>query len=583
MNIATRQVVVKCLLALLCLIGGAAVADVRTFVDPKVLDETETLRLTLRLEGAQQADAPDLSPLEADFEVLGSSSSSQYRSINGQVRAWVEYQINLRPRRSGTLSIPALAFGGEYSDPTQVEVRALDPVLRQEIDRMVFFETEVTPDPVYVQAEIKVVRRLFYATSGGVQMYSELPGAPEIADAIVIPLSNAESLRTRRNGIDYNIVEQRFAVYPERSGSITIPAVSLTSSVRVLKDGRMRRSGIRVSSLAHSVTVLPIPAEYPSTAPWLPATAVELSQTISPQTGLETGTPLTRTLRAQVTGNVSSAIAPIGPSTAAANALANGYFREYPQAPETTDVVRESTNIGSRQELSSLLPLQPGLVEIPAQTLTWWDTANARVQVASASAITLNIAGETIATNATAALDSRSSADSVAADDAQTVAEPGLVTRVDPLRHWRWLLLIAGAFALALGLFRWLRSKPHWHPSSLLTGRSRAARKLNVALLRRQLEQQLEDHPEQASARRTALLSTVADARQTAGADAAKVLNANPTSAPVLRALDALCYAAQPNVQGPTNEQILTAFDACLPKHKRRPASALPPLYPSPG
>ncbi|MGI9326522.1 MAG: BatD family protein [Pseudomonadales bacterium] len=581
MKLPKHAIAVRCYLTLLCLFSAAAVADVRTFIDPKVLDETETLRLTLRLDGAQRADAPELAPLEADFEVLGSSSSSQYRSINGQVQAWVEYQINLRPRRSGTLTIPALAFGGEYSDPTEVEVRALDPVLRQEIDRMVFFETEVTPNPVYVQAEIKVVRRLFYATSGGVQMYSELPGAPEIADAVVIPLSNAESLRTRRNGIDYNIVEQRFAVYPERSGSITIPAVSLTSSVRVLKDGRMRRSGIRVSSQAHTVTVLPIPAEYPSAAPWLPATAVELSQTISPQTGLETGTPLTRTLRARVTGNVSSAIAPIVASTATANAPADGFFREYPQAPETTDVVHESTNVGSRQELSSLLPIQPGIVEIPAQTLTWWDTSNARVQVARANAVTLNIAGERIATNTTGAVDSEPNSESVSTQDSQTVAEPALVTRVNPLRHWRWLALAAALIAAGLLLFRWVRRHPQRRRSAWLASRSRAAKKLNVVLLRRQLQQQLENHPEQASARRVALLRAVAAARHGHSADAAKALNADTTSAPVLQALDALCYAAQPNALNPSDEQILIAFDASVPKHKRRPASVLPPLYPS--
>ena len=42
---------------------------------------------------------------------------------------------------------------------------------------MVFFQTQLSRNPVYVQAETVLLRRLFY--SQGVQIYSDLPGIRE--------------------------------------------------------------------------------------------------------------------------------------------------------------------------------------------------------------------------------------------------------------------------------------------------------------------------------------------------------------------------------------------------------------------
>ena len=207
---------------------GAA-GEVHVWFEPRVVDELDSITLNVRATETQLPDAPDLSVLEADFEILGTQTTSQRRSVNGNVESWVDYQYTLRPRRSGEIAIPPIRVGDQYSAATTVIVRALDPTLKRSIARMVYFETELTENPVYVQAQTVFVRRLYYAS--GVQLYSDLPGIPDVANAVIVPLGETRSSSTLVEGTRYGVIEQRFAIFPEQSGQLIVPESAITSSV----------------------------------------------------------------------------------------------------------------------------------------------------------------------------------------------------------------------------------------------------------------------------------------------------------------------------------------------------------------
>lgn len=578
------------LLALALCLASTAMAQVRTFVDPKTLDETESLRLTLRLDGTRTAPAPDLAPLEKDFEVLGSNNSSQYRSRNGRVQAWVEYQISLRPRRTGRLTIPSLTFGGERTEAVSINVRPLDPALRAEIDRMVFFETTVSAEEVYVQAELVYERRLYYATSGGVQMYSDLPGTPEVADAVVLPLGDPVSSTEQRDGIGYGVVAQRYALYPERAGTLTVPGVALTSSVRVLKNGRSRRSGVRVDADPVTVTVLPIPASYPADAPWLPARSVNLSQTVEPQSGWQTGDTVQRVLRAEVTGNVGSAIPPLaGPSDDAALAAAG--LRSYPEPATTRDQVLGISNLGVREERAGLVALQPGAMKLPTATLTWWNTELRRVERSATNVVQALISGNPVV-DASTASDEPQATDAGAAQSAPTP----LSRPAQPLLPWPWLLTtLALVCALFLG---WQRRHRWWPALSGQLAKLRApyrSRRQSIGALNRDLTAALGASSPRKW--RSTLIETTVRATGLSEAHAAARLRAGPRGTTVMQALDEAGYGPESELQSeprwPTAEAVQAAFqEACNDKEptgRTRPwwqlasssrATALPPLYP---
>ncbi len=368
------------------MLPGALRAELQARIEPRVVDELDTARLIVRATGGRDLAEPDLSALQADFEVLTTQRASQYRSVNGRVESWVEYQILLRPRRAGELVVPPIRIGTESTPPLSLEVRSMAPDLRDTLDRMVFFETELSANPVYVQAETVLIRRLYYAS--GAQIYSDLPGMPDIPDAVVLPLGETTSTATIRDGQRYGVIEQRFAIYPERSGTLTIPAIAVTSSVRLESGGRIRRSGVRIATEPMTVEVLPIPAEYPPEHPWLPARQVTLTDTWEPSRGrIDVGEPVTRTLRADVTGNVSSVIPPL------AAELPAGHFRSYPEPPDLEDDSTGGSLRGTRTQSYAVMATAPGNVTLPSGELVWWDVTARQVRVARTPPRSLEITG----------------------------------------------------------------------------------------------------------------------------------------------------------------------------------------------
>lgn len=374
------------LLALLAWLPAAASAELRASVEPSIIDELDHARLTIRITGSRDTGGLDLQPLEHDFEVITTQTASQYRSVNGRVESWVEYQIMLRPKRAGELTIPPIAVGTDFTRALTLQVRGLDAELRHAINRMAFFETELTTNPVYVRAQTVMIRRLYYSSAA--HIYSDLPGFPEIADAVVTPLGQATSTTTVRDGQRYGVIEQRFAIFPEQSGTMTIPAVSMTSSVRLETAGRTRRSGVRIATDPVQLEVLPIPAEYPANQPWLPAENVLISEVWEPtSTHMEVGDPVRRVLRTRVAGNVSSIIPPLDPS------LPESHFQSYPEPAELMDDADGARVNGSRVQSYDLIATAPGAVSIPAVEMVWWDVAGHQVRTSRAPARSLRITG----------------------------------------------------------------------------------------------------------------------------------------------------------------------------------------------
>ncbi|MBY0278536.1 BatD family protein, partial [Candidatus Binatia bacterium] len=76
-------------------VARAAAGSLEASITPKVVDDGDTVRLTLRLRGDAPAAGPDLSPLQRDFDVLGSQQSQRVSIVDGEVDATRELEILL--------------------------------------------------------------------------------------------------------------------------------------------------------------------------------------------------------------------------------------------------------------------------------------------------------------------------------------------------------------------------------------------------------------------------------------------------------------------------------------------------------
>ena len=236
-------------------------AELSTRLSSNSIEELESLRLVIRDHGSQQTETLDLSELQNDFHIMGNNTSKQYQYINGRSQSWVDYQITLQPKRTGTLAIPPIKVGSQSTKPLSVSVVPLAPATRQKIDELVFYEQTFSTLDAYVQGQILMRRQLFY--SNGVQLYGGQPAAPQIEDAVVITLGENSATTVQRNGKVYGVVTQNYAIFPESSGTLTVPPVEMTASVRVLNNDRVSRKGVRVSTEPQTINIRPVPSSYP--------------------------------------------------------------------------------------------------------------------------------------------------------------------------------------------------------------------------------------------------------------------------------------------------------------------------------
>ena len=367
----------------------ASNAELSTRLSRSSIDELESVQLTIRANGTRSVEELDLSELEKNFQVLNTNTSSQYQYINGNEQSWVDYQITLKPRIAGTLTIPSLTIGNESSLPLTLKVRPISQSLRDEINQLVFFEVETSKESVYVQEQLLFTRRLVY--SNGVQLYNEIPGPPKIANALVLILGETRSGTTERNGKKYGVVEQRFAIFPEMSGKLEIPAIDITASVRLIERGRVSRKGVRVSTTDLLVNVMPVPEAYPEEAPWLPAQAIILTQTLEPGVSkANVGDTLQRRIQVRIDGNTGSILPSLNAQPS------ESLFSIYPTAPSIEDDTSGDSVIGFRTESSSIVPLQPGQLSLGETSITWWDTVSNEVRISVLADSRISAAGSAI-------------------------------------------------------------------------------------------------------------------------------------------------------------------------------------------
>jgi hypothetical protein len=376
--------------ASITLFSSQATAELITILSSQSIEELESVRLAIRDVGTRQSESLDLTALNTDFHIMGTNTSSQYQYINGRAESWIDYQITLQPKRTGTLSIPPIKVGNETTKSLTLTVEKLTDTARAKIDAQIFFEQSFSEKEIYVQSQLLMTRRLFYID--GVQLYGGLPDAPKINDALVITLGENKNTTALKNGESYGLIEQRYAIFPQSSGTLIIPPNQISASVRLVDRGRATRRAVRVGTKSEEVQILPIPPEYPKDQPWLPALDLTLDQnfTIADEQTVQVGENFERTIALAVYGN-TGAIAP--PMLGELDAK---LFKQYPSQAAIEDNTNGTTVVGLRRESTDIVGLKPGAHMIEGIDVYWWDTQSKVVRSTSIDDVVLTAIGESL-------------------------------------------------------------------------------------------------------------------------------------------------------------------------------------------
>ena len=134
-------------LALLC--SQAAIAKVSAVLDRDRIHIDETVRLLIQTDDINNNSQPDLSPLEQNFTLLGTSVNQNISITNGQQVVEKKWITELEPKAAGSFTIPAIQVGGETTRPLRLTVLPENPAAPS-VGRDIIVELDVAPSMVYV-------------------------------------------------------------------------------------------------------------------------------------------------------------------------------------------------------------------------------------------------------------------------------------------------------------------------------------------------------------------------------------------------------------------------------------------------
>lgn len=337
------------------------------------LGESVQLTLAIRANSAQTPDNPDFSALETDFTIAGTSQNTQVQIINGQMEAQKSWELTLMPKRAGTLQIPEITIGNEKTLPIPLEVTSTPsstPTTGEDIQ----LEASVDNLQPLVQSQVRYTLRLYVAArlQGGELADIEAP------QAIIKRIGQDRRYETTRQKRRYEVIERVYAVFPQASGTLTIPGplfkgTVLDSNPRQTWDPFAILRGKPVYKTANPITltVLPKPANA-GTGAWLPALQIKLEETWSePSLTLTTNQSLTRTITLTAQG-ISAAQLP-DLSLEPVNGLT-----QYPDKAETQTLPQGQNLTIRREQKIAYQALQAGQYTLPEVRIDWWDTVNQR-------------------------------------------------------------------------------------------------------------------------------------------------------------------------------------------------------------
>lgn len=365
------------LLAVLLLWPVSLLAATRAWLEqPQV---TLGQAVTLNVETDAVSATPDLTPLMRDFEVEGQSDSRSVRMVNGRMSASTTFSLTLRPRRAGTLAIPALQVGNERTAPLTLEVSAT-ATARAASNGLVFVETEVDDPNPYVQQSVGVTVRLYYATplvSG--QLDLDPPDGALLQRVGEIVQSSREI-----DGRRYSTAERRFLLVPERSGALIVPGARFEGRgaggwMDDLLGGNSRQ--VNITGAPRTLQVRPQPVGAPQ--PWLPVRDLRMRYTAVPQQ-LRTGEAGTLTIETTVVGATQAQL-PELPTPSIPGAQV---FAEPPQFDERFVGGTPQVTLTHRY---SVVPSQAGRLVVPGTAMAWWDVRAGAARRATLPDLTLPV------------------------------------------------------------------------------------------------------------------------------------------------------------------------------------------------
>ncbi len=426
--------------SLLLLIAGNVFATVPASVDRSQVTLGQSFTLTINLPDSN--DTPNLDVLKSNFEIYGTSTSSQTNIINGKVNSQNTLTVNLIPKNPGKQLIPAIKVGNDATAPINIEVSEGDSnnKVADAKDSAVYLEASVGKQSLYVGVPFLYTVKLYFNVS-----LSNLSMEPLNIDGAQIEAQGKPiQYQSNENGKTYQVVEQRFMVTPNKSGKLTIPPAKIRGAIADNGNNSffpmMANKPFMANSKPVNLEVKAVPANI-AINQWFPAKNVKATDSWSISSdSLKVGEPLTHTVSLEALGVPATSIPELEINNPAG-------VNAYPDKAQSSTNSNNGELTGTKTFKIAYIPTKAGTLSFPAITIKWWD-----ITADTLKTVTIPAKTYTVSADATTPANQNLSASSIASVNNTGNSEKA-VTKIKPENPlWKYLtFLFAGLWLITLG------------------------------------------------------------------------------------------------------------------------------------
>ena len=360
----------------------AQAAEIHVSVDRNPVNLNESFQLIFSANDDPDGK-PDFSVLQQQFEVLNQQRSSSSSWVNGKSQHNQQWTLTVMAKQAGELLIPPVAFGDDVSKPLKLTVTDKSSNLANNDD--LFLEVQATPDKPFVQSQVIYSLRLYRR----VQIAQASLSEPELKEAVIEKLGEDSNYTTQIKGVDYWVTERKYAIFPQQSGVLSIPALTLNAEIVSAQAGRNSFFGQaitqnkRVSSKPITLNVQAVP-EALKQAAWLSAESLQLTEQWSDsQLQVKVGEPLTRTVTLVAKGST------VGQLPELSTQIAVEGIKTYPDQPQLQEAKNNDGLTAMRQEKIAFIANKAGEYQLPAIDVAWFNSKTQQLETVHLPAVTI--------------------------------------------------------------------------------------------------------------------------------------------------------------------------------------------------
>ncbi|MEH6442378.1 MAG: BatD family protein [Oceanospirillaceae bacterium] len=332
---------------------------------------------------------PNLTILKRSFKVIGNSKVSRPYLKNGVRKQKTQWFFILKPKTSGTLTIPAIKVNGEKTKAITVKVIS---TRKKSTNKSQHKAKKTATHDILVKATINK-NKLFPNEMLTYQLTINFPNiansdfkvtAPFIPGAIVLPLAEPTFKQVTQRSKARTVRSQSYAIFAEQLAFYQIEPASIS-----FNDAKQGDTENMVTLKANSLHFEIKPkANQTSLGYWLPSDNIQLSQTWEGLDPTQQAVPFGSSVKRIIELKANALNADILPL------LSDLIHQRVQLKLEDVSVSNELENgilIATRREVVSMVFNQAGNISIPPVDLHWWNTKLDQARIASLDALNFTV------------------------------------------------------------------------------------------------------------------------------------------------------------------------------------------------